>query len=199
MNMFEKVSFNQFKKDLFKWYPSIVNVSDIDNKLKELYDDIKLPERATSDSAGYDFFLPFDISLDLGGVMVIPSGIRCNMDKNLSLKLYPRSGHGFKYHLVFANTIGVVDADYYNSDNEGHIMIEIIYNGFNYGKNGFIKCGRDGDVINDFCKCVIPEHHGILDFKKGSGICQGIFEEYKKVDNDNATGIRNGGFGSTNR
>lgn len=196
MNKFEKVSFEQYKADLLKYYPSLSNTNDLDNKLQKIYDDIKLPERGTRDSAGYDFFLPHKISIDLGGVIIVPTGIRCQMDSDLVLKLFPRSGHGFKYHMVFANTVGIIDADYYNSSNEGHIMIEIIYDGFATDKIGYISIDGDeiGKPLHPYKTMDIPRY---LDFDKGTAICQGIFTPFHKVVGDEVDTVRDGGFGST--
>ena len=88
------------------------------------------------------------------------------------VKLYPRSGLGFKYRLQLNNTVGIIDSDYYYSDNEGHI----------------------------FCKitCDAKEEKEVL-LKKGSAFVQGIFLEYGITFDDEVTELRNGGFGSTNK
>ena len=126
---FEVVSFAQFK-------------SSFDNKteeeIKRLYDDIKIPKRATMGSAGYDFYAPFDIVLAPGETIKIPTGIRVYMEENYVLKLYPRSGLGFKYRLQLNNTVGIIDSDYYYSDNEGHIFAKIT-NDSNVNKTVEIK------------------------------------------------------------
>lgn len=88
------------------------------------------------------------------------------------LKLYPRSGLGFKYRLQLNNTVGIIDSDYFYSDNEGHIFAKIT-NDSNEGKT--IKIAR------------------------GEGFMQGIFIEYGITLDDCADGVRNGGFGSTNQ
>ena len=121
---FEKVSFEQFKTGFD---------DKNDAEIKALYDDIKLPKRATKGSAGYDFFAPFDIVLEPGKTIKIPTGIRAQMEDNYVLKLYPRSGLGFKYRLQLNNTVGIIDSDYYYSDNEGHIFAKIT-NDSNEGK-----------------------------------------------------------------
>ena len=86
--------------------------------------------------------------------------------------IYPRRGLGFKYRLQLNNTVGVIDSDYFYSDNEGHIFIKIT-NDSNEGK--------------------------IVDVKKGQGIAQGIFMQYGIVEDDDVSELRNGGFGSTTR
>ncbi|WP_315971557.1 dCTP deaminase/dUTPase family protein [Clostridium botulinum] len=154
---FEKISKEQFSKD-FK-------------DLNVLYEDIKIPKRSTSKSAGYDCFAPIDIKLEPNEEIKVPTGIRSYMLDNEKLGALPRSGHGFKYYLRLANTEGVIDADYYDSDNEGHI---------------FVKLRNEGNKK--------------LEIKKGQGICQLIFSKYLLADGDDFTGkIRNGGFGSTDK
>ena len=138
----------------------------------EVYNDIKLPKRATVGSAGYDFYAPFDITLAPGETIKIPTGIRVQMEVNYVLKLYPRSGVGFKYRLQLNNTVGIIDSDYYYSDNEGHIFAKIT-NDSNEGKTVTIN--------------------------KGDGFMQGIFIEYGITVDDDTTEIRNGGFGSTTK
>ena len=160
---FEKVSLEQFAKDF-----------DINTGLfpEEVYDGIKLPKRATKGSAGYDFYAPFDIVLKPGETIKIPTGIRSNMEEGWVLKIYPRSGLGFKYRLQLNNTVGIIDSDYYFSDNEGHIMIKIT-NDSNEGKT--------------------------VEVKKGDGFAQGIFVEYGITFDDDVSEERNGGFGSTTK
>ena len=138
----------------------------------DVYNDIKLPKRATVGSAGYDFYAPFDITLAPGETIKIPTGIRVQMEVNYVLKLYPRSGLGFKYRLQLNNTVGIIDSDYYYSDNEGHIFAKIT-NDSNEGKTVTIN--------------------------KGEGFMQGIFIEYGITIDDDTTEIRNGGFGSTTK
>lgn len=138
----------------------------------EVYNDIKLPKRATVGSAGYDFYAPFDITLAPGETIKIPTGIRVKMEVNYVLKLYPRSGLGFKYRLQLNNTVGIIDSDYYYSDNEGHIFAKVT-NDSNEGKTVTIN--------------------------KGEGFMQGIFIEYGITIDDETTEIRNGGFGSTTK
>ena len=115
---FEKVSFEQFQKDILK-------NTNIKNKIEEMYDNIQLPKRATIGSAGYDFFLPFDIVLKPQESIIIPTGIRCQMNDEYVLQIYPRSSLGFKFRLQLDNVVGIIDSDYYYACNEGHIMIKI--------------------------------------------------------------------------
>lgn len=172
---FEKVSFDQYVKDRIKCGYTLCNPI-----YQEEYDSIKLPSRATSGSVGYDFYLPFDLSLLPGQSIVIPTGIRCKMEEGYSLDIYPKSGLGFKNFTTIANTIGIIDADYYDSDNEGHIMVKLINKGF--------------DVSRD------TKNPMTLFRNTGESFIQGIFHECFGATNDNDNTemkIRNGGFDST--
>ena len=162
---FEKVSFENFKAAFLTDFPKTENVN-------EIYDSIKLPRRATKGSAGYDFFSPCDIKLAPGETVKIPTGIRAWMEPDWVLKLYPRSGLGFKFRLQLNNTVGIIDSDYYYSDNEGHIFCRI---------------------TND------SNEEKTVVLNAGDGFCQGIFIEYGITIDDDADGIRNGGFGSTTK
>lgn len=134
------------------------------------YDELKLPKRATSGSAGYDFFSPMEIRLKPGKTVLIPTGIRCEMKESYALYLFPKSGLGFKYQIGLCNTLGVVDSDFAFSDNEGHIMVKLVNRG-------------DREVI----------------IHKGDKFCQGIFLPFGITEDDECTGVRNGGFGSTGK
>lgn len=162
---FEKVSFENFKAAFLSDFPKTENIN-------EIYDSIKLPRRATKGSAGYDFFSPCDIKLAPGETVKIPTGIRAWMEPDWVLKLYPRSGLGFKFRLQLNNTVGIIDSDYYYSDNEGHIFCRI---------------------TND------SNEEKTVVLNAGDGFCQGIFIEYGITVDDDADGIRNGGFGSTTK
>lgn len=167
MNKFEKISISQFVEDMQKC------VSGLDNDTYEsLYNDIKIPVRATSGSAGYDFFAPFSFELAPGETVKIPTGIRVLLKDDKFLAIYPRSGLGFKYRLQLDNTIGIIDSDYSHSDNEGHIFIKIT-----------------NDTHND----------KKIYIKRGEAFAQGIIQQYFLTEDDNANGIRNGGFGSTSK
>lgn len=114
---FMKVSFEQYKES---------RGSDIDEEtLKKEYDQIRLPQRATSASAGYDFVVPFDVEIGTEPIL-IPTGIRVPMWGCYFLMLVPRSGLGFKYGMRLKNTCGIIDADYVLASNEGHIMCKVI-------------------------------------------------------------------------
>ena len=160
---FEIVSFEQFKS-------SFDNLSEVE--IKNIYDNLKLPKRATKGSAGYDFYAPFKITLKPGETVKVPTGIRAYMELNWVLKLYPRSGLGFKYRLQLNNTVGIIDSDYYYSDNEGHIFAKI---------------------TND------SNEEKTVEIEAGTGFMQGIFVEYGITFDDDAKETRNGGFGSTTK
>ena len=162
---FEKVSLKQFSAD---WKDTFGDVTE--EKIQEIYDQIRLPRRATAGSAGSDFFAPVDVQLAPGETIKIPTGIRAQMEQEWVLKVYPRSGLGFKYRLQMNNTVGIIDSDYFYSDNEGHIFMKIMND------------GREGKTV---------------ELKAGEGFAQGIFLEYGVTVDDDATEKRNGGFGST--
>lgn len=156
---FEKISYKQYCKDFNE---TLVTLA------QKHYEEIKLPRRATRASAGYDIFATEDINLAPGETIKVPTGIRVILDEDKFLLIVPRSGLGFKYKLQFDNTVGIIDADYSQSDNEGHFWVK---------------------MTNEGAK---PLH-----IEKGQAIAQGIIVQYFKVDSDDADGIRNGGFGST--
>lgn len=164
---FHKVSFEQFKKD----WADTFGQSD-EEKLRNIYENIKLPQRATVGSAGYDFYAPEEFVIKPGEAVKIPTGIRAEMEENWVLKCYPRSGLGFKYRLQLNNTVGIIDSDYFYSDNEGHILAKIA-NDTNEGKT--------------------------IELSKGTGFIQGIFVEYGITLDDDVTSKRNGGLGSTTK
>ena len=172
---FEKVSYEQYLKDCI----SLFGDWDID-LIKKSYDDLKLPKRATSGSAGYDFFYQFNnTTLKCGETLYMPTGIKVELDNKRDdqfgyfLAIVPRSGLGFKYRLQLDNTIGIIDADYYNNtNNEGHIMAKLT----NDGKEG-------KDIL----------------FENGKAYMQGIITLYSLTDDDETSTIRSGGIGSTDR
>lgn len=160
MRKFEKISIKQFEKD-FSNYENIEN----------MYNDLELPKRGTSRAAGYDFHAPFDFTLKPGEIIKMPTGIKALMEDNEFLMLVVRSSTGFKYNVRLCNQVGVIDADYYNNEqNEGHFSIAFQ----NEGEKPWI-------VI------------------KGDRVAQGIFVQYQTVDiEESVQNIRNGGIGSTN-
>ena len=158
---FEKISYNQWHKDY----------GDNDQHSFDKYlDDIPMPKRATKGSAGYDICTPFDIDLLPNEEINIPTGLKCKIDNGWALFALPKSGLGFKYFVRLANTIGLIDEDYYNNENnEGHMWVKI---------------------RNEGSKLLHIDAH--------KGICQMVFLPYGVTYDDEAEGIREGGFGSTN-
>lgn len=164
---FQKVSREKFVSSMKEDFPQYT-----EKDIEDMYDSIILPKRATKGSAGYDFFAPFSFSLPPGTTIKVPTGIRAKMEPDWVLKLYPRSGLGFKYRLQMNNTVGIIDSDYYYSDNEGHIFVKLTND------------SKEGKTV---------------DIAAGTGMVQGIFLEYGITIDDDAEGIRNGGFGSTSK
>lgn len=163
---FEKVSWNQFQKDYVDTFGEGKTIDM--NDVKEIYDNIKLPCRKTKYSAGHDISIPFDITLASKEKLMIPTGIRCKMNSDHVMIITPRSSLGIKKGLRIANTIPVIDSDYYDADNEGHIFISIIND------------GRD-----------------VIKFKSGDNIVQALFVPYGVADNEYVATKRVGGIGST--
>lgn len=151
---FEKVSYNVYAEH-----------GDI-----KTYNEIKMPKRATRYSAGYDFFAPTDIALEVGQTVTVATGIRAHMPSEYFLMIVPRSGLGFKYKLRLNNTVGIIDADYVNSPNEGHI---------------FVRMTNESDKL--------------LEIRKGDAFAQGIFVAYFTTVDDDVTEERQGGLGSTTK
>jgi len=135
MRKFEKISFEQFKKD----------ISDD----KELYESYKLPCRKTKFSAGYDFFAIEPFELAPGEIKKIPTGVKALYPSDEALMLFVRSSMGFKYNVRMCNQVGIIDSDYYNnSDNEGHMWIALqnhgdktysVKQGESFGQGLFMK------------------------------------------------------------
>lgn len=137
--------------------------------------DINLPVRKTKFAAGYDIEAAEDVvipSFKKGmAPTLIPTGVKAYMEDDEVLYLYNRSSNPKKKGLILANSVGVVDKDYYgNPDNDGHIMFAF----FNI---------KDEDIT----------------IKKGEAIGQGVFAKYLVTDDDIAGGDRTGGFGSTDK
>lgn len=153
------------------------------------YKGVRLPERSTKNSAGYDFFAVEDTKIpsiwkavvqelifkegsdSLFKPTLVPTGVKAYMQDDEALFLYNRSSNPLKRFLLLGNGVGVIDSDYYNNpDNDGHIMFQFINFGF-----------KD------------------ITIKKGDKIGQGVFKKFLKADNDKAGGERTGGFGSTGK
>ncbi len=137
--------------------------------------EINLPVRKTKFSAGYDIEAAEDTVIPAfkrgQKPTLVKTGLKAYMEDDEMLLLYNRSSNPGKKGLILANSVGVVDKDYYgNPDNDGHIMFAF-YN--------------------------IKEED--LEVKKGDVIGQAIFQKYFVIDNDEAAGERMGGFGSTSK
>ena len=158
MRKFEKISFEQFKKD----------ISDD----KELYESYLLPKRSTKNSAGYDIASLEEYTLKPGEAHIFVTGLKVTMNSDEVLYLYGRSSFGYKYNITLANSVGVIDSDFYNNvDNEGHFKVKLI-------------------------------NHGEKEVKINIGdrIAQGVFMKYLIVDNEEEIiKERKGGLGSTDK
>ena len=137
-------------------------------KSADVLNEVLLPRRATKGSAGYDFFAPETFTLAPRETIKIATGVRVKIQNGWVLMIFPRSGLGFKYRLTLDNTVGVIDSDYFNAENEGHI---------------FIKMTNCGDRT--------------LTVEKGKAFAQGVFLPFGITVNDACDGERVGGFGST--
>ncbi|MDY6367359.1 MAG: deoxyuridine 5'-triphosphate nucleotidohydrolase [Clostridia bacterium] len=151
---FEKVSKNEFLK----------------SGTESAYESVILPRRATSGSAGYDFFAPEEFTLAPGETIKVATGIRVKIENGWVLQIFPRSSLGFKYRLTLNNTVGIIDSDYYNAENEGHIFIKLT------------NCGN------------LP-----LTVEKGKAFAQGVFTPFGITYDDDCTADRTGGIGSTDK
>ena len=168
---FEKVSYDEFKKSLLA--NKVMGYDE--GEIEDIYNNIKLPERSTKRSSGYDFFYPNNVSIYLnkGESVLIPTGIRCVfLEDGYDLSIYPRSGYGFKHRMHLDNTVGIIDNDYFESDNEGHIMIKL-------------SCD--------------PRHTEKVRIKPGDKFAQGIIREFFLAEGDDEIEKQNrdGGMGST--
>lgn len=159
MRAFEKISYEQFEKDTGEVFT------------KEDYDKIQLPSRATSKSAGYDIRAARPSVIGPGKTKMIPTGCKVQMDDDDVFLIMVRSSIGIKKLCILPNSVGVIDADYYNNpDNEGHFWVALTN-------------------ISD----------ETVEFNSGDRIAQGIFVKYNTINNDDASGERKGGFGSTSK
>lgn len=144
MRYFEKISFEQFSKDI--------------NNDKNLYEEYGLPKRATKSSCGYDFYAIEDVILHPGEIKKIPTGYKAKFNEDEMLMLVVRSSMGFKYNVRMCNQVGIIDCDYYNnSDNEGHMWVSLqnegnidyeIKKGTAYCQGIFVKYLTCGEEVN---------------------------------------------------
>ncbi len=153
MRYFEKISFEQFKKDI------------CDDK--KLYEEYNLPKRQTKYSAGYDFESLFDFTLKPGETKKLATGIKVNMNSDEMLMIVIRSSLGFKYNTRMCNQIGIIESDYYNnSDNEGHMFVKIQ----NEGNDNLIIKKGDRLCQGIFVKFLTVDNEEEINNKRTSGI-----------------------------
>ena len=134
---------------------------------------ITLPLRGTGSSAGYDLSVAESVVIAPGEMVMVPTGVKAYMEPDEVLYIHIRSSLAVKRQLVLMNSVGVVDADYYNNpDNEGHIFIAL----WNRGREP-------------------------VEIAAGERLAQGVFMKYLTVDEDEAGAgkDRQGGFGSTGK
>ncbi|MBR5731545.1 MAG: deoxyuridine 5'-triphosphate nucleotidohydrolase [Firmicutes bacterium] len=162
---FEKVSKEQFAADFVSCIGGNAAAAE------RLYENVKLPVRATAGSAGYDIISPVDFVLEPGQSIKVPTGLRIKMEPGWMLLILPKSGLGSRFRLQLDNTMGLIDADYYDSDNEGHIMVPVTNDSKLYGKT--------------------------LTLPAGKAFVQAVLVPYGITVDDAAGGRRTGGFGST--
>jgi len=169
---FEKVSFEEFKQSYID-----AGLGNDDSEIQVAYDTIKLPERSTKRSSGYDFvytgFRPIELKRKKS--YLIPTGIRCVfLQDGYDLSVYPRSSMGFKYRVHLDNTVGIIDNDYFEADNEGHIKIKL-------------SCD--------------PRDEKKVIINPGDKFAQGILRQFFLAENDSDTEKedRHGGMGSTGK
>ena len=155
---FNFVSLIQFNKD------SNMNIN------QETYNTFILPKRSTKQSAGYDFYIPYDLVIKSKETHLIYTCIKACIQSDYVLSIYPRSSLGFKYKLQLDNTVGIIDADYQYAENEGHIMIKLT----NYS--------NDDLILN-----------------KGDRFVQGVFTKVYYVEEEDIINTRVGGLGSTDK
>lgn len=162
VGLFEKISYDQWHKD---------HGDDSEGISDKLFESIPLPKRSSAGSAGYDIHTPYAFTLKPGEDIKVPTGLKCKIKNGWFLMAVPRSGMGFKYYARLANTVGVIDSDYYNNENnEGHM---------------FVKIRNEGD------KDIVVE--------KFDRICQMIFVPFGITEDDDCDTERTGGFGSSGK
>lgn len=163
---FEKVSYEQFRNDMVDTFDNFYS----EDEIEEIYNGIELPERATKYSAGHDIKIPFKKSVQAGCTLKIPTGIRCKMREDNVMLIFPRSSLGIKKGMTITNTVPVIDADYYNAKNEGHIFI-----------------------------CIKNNGSELLVLNQNDAITQAVFVPFGVADDGEITTERTGGIGSTSK
>lgn len=165
---FERVKFDAFKNDMAMYRP----INFMSGEVEKAYDGIKIPVRKTKYSAGYDICIPIDISIPSGQRRVIPTGIKVVFEEDemesWHLQMYVRSSVGIKDGIVLTNGTGVIDSDYQFAQNDGDMMLALL---------------NTSDKL--------------VQYKAGDRICQAVFVIHGLTSDDNASGDRIGGIGST--
>lgn len=165
---FERVKFDAFKNDMAMYRP----INFMSGEVEKAYDGIKIPVRKTKYSAGYDICIPIDISIPSGQRRVIPTGIKVVFEEDemstWHLQMYVRSSVGIKDGIVLTNGTGVIDPDYFRGKNDGDMMLALL---------------NTSDKL--------------VQYKAGDRICQAVFVIHGLTSDDNASGDRIGGIGST--
>ena len=163
---FEKVSYEQFRNDMIDTFDNFYS----EDEIKDIYNGIELPIRATKYSAGHDIKIPFKKSVQVGCTLKIPTGIRCKMREDNVMFIFPRSSLGIKKGMTITNTVPVIDADYYNAKNEGHIFI-----------------------------CIKNNGNELLVLNQNDAFSQAVFVPFGVADDEAITTERTGGIGSTSK
>lgn len=165
---FERVKFEAFKNDMAMYRP----INFMSGEVEKAYDGIKIPVRKTKYSAGYDICIPIDISIPSGQRRVIPTGIKVVFGEDemstWHLQMYVRSSVGIKDGIVLTNSTGIIDSDYQFAENDGDMMLPLL---------------NTSDKL--------------VQYKAGDRICQAVFMIHGLTSDDNASGDRIGGIGST--
>lgn len=167
---FERVKFEAFKNDMAMYRP----INFMAGEVEKAYGGIKIPVRKTKYSAGYDICIPIDISIPPGQRRVIPTGIKVVFEEDemstWHLQMYVRSSVGIKDGIVLTNGTGVIDPDYFRGKNDGDMMLALL---------------NTSDKL--------------VQYKAGDRICQAVFVIHGLTSDDNASGERTSGVGSTGR
>lgn len=162
------MKFEAFKNDMAMYRP----INFMSGEVEKAYNGIKIPVRKTKYSAGYDICIPIDISIPSGQRRVIPTGIKVVFEEDemstWHLQMYVRSSVGIKDGIVLTNGTGVIDPDYFRGKNDGDMMLALL---------------NTSDKL--------------VQYKAGDRICQAVFVIHGLTSDDNASGDRIGGIGST--
>lgn len=165
---FERVTFSKFSDDIRKYCGDSIRSED----LFDMWNEIPIPKRKTQFSCGYDVATPIPISVPAHSRVIVPTGIKAVFSedemKTWCLKLYARSSVGIKDNVVVTNGTGLIDSDFQFSDNDGDMLLALT---------------NMSDVLRQY--------------KPGDRICQAVFEIYGVTSDDDASGTRTGGVGST--